>query len=158
MLILRNYFSTITQEVDPPGLYNLRYRADQARLRSEDIRQEAQGLWKNADDMSVQTAGLQLELERLEFEVIRVLEIYKQSRKDRGSIQLLKHKVLGYNVNKGGESLSKCCYLNCLVWFSIMSWSLLTSVLVPFYLSSLLRPLTSPFSGYVQDFIIFVKY
>ena len=52
---------------DPPGDNNLRRRAHQLRLVSEDLRQEAQGLWKNADDMIIQLNGMKLDLDKYKF-------------------------------------------------------------------------------------------
>ena len=52
---------------DPPGDNNLRRKAQQLRILSEDLRQEAQGLWKNADDMIIQLNGMKLDLDKYKF-------------------------------------------------------------------------------------------
>ena len=54
---------------DPPGDQGLRNRAQALRVKSEDLRQEAQGLWKNADDMSIQIRTIKGDLDRYTFDI-----------------------------------------------------------------------------------------
>ena len=48
---------------------NFKHKTDRARLRSEDLRQEAQGLGNNAESMNVQINSLKLDLEKFEFDL-----------------------------------------------------------------------------------------
>ena len=49
------------QVADPPGDTNLRTKAQNLRFMSEDLKQEAQGLWKNSDDMGIQLNSIKLD-------------------------------------------------------------------------------------------------
>jgi len=57
------------QVADPPGDNDLRKRAQNLRFISEDLKQEAQGLWKNSDDMGIQLNSIKLDLEKYSFDV-----------------------------------------------------------------------------------------
>ena len=57
------------QVADPPGEKNLRNKAQNLRFVSEDLKQEAQGLWKNSDDMDIQLNSMKLDLEKYMFDV-----------------------------------------------------------------------------------------
>ena len=52
------------QVADPPGDKNLRNKAQNLHFISEDLKQEAQGLWKNSDDMDIQLNSITLDLEK----------------------------------------------------------------------------------------------
>jgi laminin alpha 1/2 len=56
---------------DPPAgrEKNLGRHAETSRQRSEDLRQEAQGLWKNADDMGILTRSIKLDVEKFVFDL-----------------------------------------------------------------------------------------
>jgi len=60
---------TAYQVADPPGHNNLRHKAQNLRFMSEDLKQEAQGLWKNSDDMSIQLNSIKLDLEKYLYDV-----------------------------------------------------------------------------------------
>ena len=57
------------QVADPPGDNNLRNKAQNLRFTSEDLRQEAQGLWKNSDDMGIQLNSIKLDLEKYLYDI-----------------------------------------------------------------------------------------
>ena len=57
------------QVADPPGDKNLRKRAENLRLISEDLRQESQGLWKNAEDMVITLNSKKLDIDKYHFNI-----------------------------------------------------------------------------------------
>ena len=89
---------------DPPAgrEKSLGRRAETSRQRSEDLRQEAQGLWKNADDMSILTRSIKLDMEKYAFD----LEKKKRLSADLQA-EMKRHSYVSEYATAARQSASK---------------------------------------------------